>query len=204
MAHRRFRGRGISDSQRRKKAWIGLKQLVPGTPGSGDGSFTTSIKLTTPIGSGSTAPGNFSSAIAAFISDPDPQIGEEASTLPEECTILRARGSLLFPKTVPGTVANQIDIQHSFGFGVTDIRSIASGIAPGPILDVDWDGWMFLRQSTVAPVDSVGSAVDVKAMRKIKTGDAFFVAATAMDVAGGAFVPTADWIFDLRLLILLP
>lgn len=199
----RPRGRGISQSQRRKKAWIAAK-LATVTPGSGDSLFSTAIKLTTPIGTVSTAGGNYSASTFALVNDPSAVDGDETSTLPEESTILRIRGSMLFPANELGLVPNEMDVQHVIGFGVTDIRSLISGSFPLPATDADWDGWMFLRQSAVAPLDSEGTNLDVKAMRKIKTGDAFFVAAQAMNVAGGGFVAPASWAFDLRLLMLLP
>jgi len=62
---------------------------------------------------------------------------------------------------------------------------------------------MFLRQSAVSPVDSEGTMMDVKAMRKIETGDSLFFA--AQSVAGSATgAPLATFVFDARLLMLLP
>ncbi len=206
MAHRAsFRRSGISQSQRRKKTWGSLKIETTASPSTTNAAFTTSIKLRSNIVIGaSTAAGNMRKGYLGLVSEGvSAGVGDELSTLPEECTILRARGSLLFPKTEVGT-GTEVDTQQVFGFGVTDIRSIVNAAAPHPGLDPDWDGWMFLRQSAVAPVDSVGSIVDVKAMRKIQTGDAFFVAVTSMNIGASGAVAAADWIFDLRLLILLP
>jgi len=202
MAHSRrgFRGRGISDSQRRKKTWISVKQdsavRIPG-----DAQFLTAITITTPLSAA--AGGAISDAGFILVSDPEAGEGDEVSTLPEECTILRARGSLLFPANGIPSTGGRISEQFVFGFGVTDIRSLVLGVTPGPIIDSDWDGWMFLRQSGSKPVDSQGTLVDVKAMRKIKTGDAFFFAAQSVSGDGNA-TPAGDFIFDLRLLILLP
>jgi len=202
MAHRRgaFRGRGISDSQRRKKGWFQLRSPIAGVAGA-NALFTTSIVFEG-VDTAAT-PGDFDTVLFASVSDPSVALGDEQSTLPEESTILRARGSLLFPKNEVSGTPLEVASNYAFGFGVTDIRSIVSGVAPGPIIDADWDGWMFLRQSGVSPVDSEGTMVDVKAMRKIKSGDAFFMSAQA--VSGNAAVtPGGVWLFDLRLLILLP
>jgi len=62
---------------------------------------------------------------------------------------------------------------------------------------------MFLRQSTEVAVDVTGTVVDVKAMRKWKSGDSIvFVAGAATDVVAG-FNP-ANVFFSLRGLFLLP
>jgi len=200
MAHRRsFKGGGgISDSQRRKKTWITLK-VANGATGSST-LFNTVLALN--VGATPTNAGGRAQTTFGVIDDQVSGLGDEVSSLPDECTILRARGSLLFPKNVPGALVGMLD-QHVFGFGVTDIRSIVNASVPGPITDGDWDGWMFLRQSSVSPLDSMGTIVDVKAMRKIKTGDAFFLTAETV-AATSAGSPAADYIFDLRLLILLP
>ncbi len=201
MAHRRggFRGRGISQSQRRKKAWIAVKQANTSVTATGS-LFTTAIHLETAVTPASS--GGQTSSTRALIDEGIQGLGDEVSTLPEESTILRIRGSLLMPKNSIG-VAQQVADNYSFGFGVTDIRSIVGGSSPLPISDVDWDGWMFLRQSASVALDSNATILDVKAMRKIKTGDAFF--ATAQAVTGDTTAtPVGNFLFDLRLLMLLP
>ncbi len=201
MAHRRgsFRRGGISDSQRRKKTWSQVKVSSGGTQ-SGTSLFVTSIRMTTAATSATS--GATTADLIAAIDEGIVGNGDEQSTLPDECTLLRARGSLLFPKNVPGTGSLTAD-NYAWGFGVTDIRSLVNGQSPGPIVDADWDGWMFLRQSAVSPVDSEGTMVDVKAMRKIQTGDALFFAAQAVN-GSSAITPQGDWQFDMRFLILLP
>ncbi len=201
MARRAFRPR-ISESQRRKKAWIAVKSPTNAGDSAALALFTTSINIST--ASTSASIGSFTSNLLGAVDAGGTSQGDERSTLPEESTILRARGSLLFPKNLAQS-GNDGAVQdnYAFGFGVTDIRSIVNGVAPLPITDVDWDGWMFLRQSAVTPVDSEGTVVDVKAMRKIKTGDAFFVSVQSLN--GLTVVTTGqDWTFDLRLLMLLP
>ncbi len=203
MAHRRgFRGRGISESQRRKKTWISAKVALSAGGVAGRSSFMTGLEITTPSGAG--AIGDTQKAGFALVSDPDLTVGEEVSTLPEESTVLRARGSLLFPKNeIGGSDPGAQATEYAFGFGVTDVRSLVDGSFPGPIVDSDWDGWMFLRQSTLTPVDSNATMVDVKAMRKIQTGDALFFAAE--QVSGTTSIsPAGLFAFDMRFLILLP
>ena len=196
-----FRGsRGISDSQRRKKAWVSIKNILDPS-GAQQSNFQTSLVINLP--ESTAGPGGRAEAFRGVIADPVSGVGDEFSTLPEESTILRVRGSLLFPAHDITATAASVGAQYAFGFGVTDIRSIVNGVAPGPIVDADWDGWMFLRQSAVADITYPGSVIDVKAMRKIKTGDAFFMA--AQSVTGfAATAPAEDFTFDLRLLMLLP
>jgi len=95
MAHRRssFRARGISDSQRRKKTWTQIKQLVDGAQIPG---FVTNFAIDiTSVG----VPG-IGITEGQFLVEGDGTANFPLkSALPEECTILRIRGSLSFPKT---------------------------------------------------------------------------------------------------------
>ena len=107
MVHRRsFKGRGISESQRWKKAWISVKEELVGA-GAGNASFVSSVNMSVPL-SVSGGIGAISNSVFALVSDPDATVGEEASTLPEECTILRSRGSLVFPKTTFAAGTNSV------------------------------------------------------------------------------------------------
>jgi len=74
---------------------------------------------------------------------------------------------------------------------------------PATATGYDWDGWLFLRQSDQATVEAQATIVDVKAMRKWKSGDSIvFVAGLATnDVAG---VSGPGFGFSLRGLFLLP
>jgi len=196
MAHRAsFRRSGVSQTQKRKKTWIAIKQLIAAGVNPG---ILTSIELST------TSPGILGQATReVFLVAGGDQTGGNplTSTLPEESTILRMRGSLLFPKTT--ITGGLIDTQFAFGIGVTGLSSATSaGSYPGPITDSDWDGWMFLRQSTLPPVEANSGIVDVKAMRKINSGEALFMSVEAVD--GGATQDTGNWVFDLRVLLLLP
>ncbi len=198
MVHRTFRGRGISQSQRRKKSWFQIKEVIASsaTPG-----FMTVINLTNDLSLVATG----ESARAGFtLADGDGTAGAPfTSSVPEESTILRIRGSLLFPKNVRvGSGAIAGDLSNSIGFGVSSINDLQASSFPGPTSDPDWDGWMFLRSSAVSPVDSMGTVIDVKAMRKIKSGDVFFVMAESTSAGGSP--ANQSWIMDLRLLLLLP
>jgi len=198
MAHRAFRGRGISQSQRRKKTWVQLTNLVSAgvTPG-----FVTSFGL------GVTPSATFGVGVRdGFIGITGDGTGDNPflSSLPAESTILRVRGSMSFPKYFQSDVSSSLNNDTGFGFGVTGITNLLSSSYPSPISDASWDGWMFKRTSSVGPVDSIGTVIDVKAMRKIQTGDAFFVMAEHVQGQGGTNVVGVNWQFDLRLLILLP
>jgi len=194
------RPRGISQSQRRKKTWISVKAAVA-TPSAGDSIFTTSFQL--PVAQTGASDGSHSEVAFGLIDVGAAGDGDEFSTLPEECTVLRIRGSLLFPNNAFASGDTLPINNHAFGIGVTDIRSIVNSNFPGPIIDSDWDGWMFLRQSALKPLDAQATMMDVKSMRKIKTGDALFFAAQTVNGTGGGGA-SADWAMDARILVLLP
>ncbi len=203
MARKRsFRPRGISDSQRRKKTWVQVG-IANGAVGAGNMAFATSLLIETPtIGSGA---GSNDFALFGLVQSGATEVGDESSVLPDESTILRMRGSLNYPKNsaTQGTLPGVPQEQFAFGMGVTDVRSLVNGASPLPITDASWDGWMFLRQSSIAPLDSEGTIVDVKSMRKIKSGDAFFVVGQGVAGGGGTSF-NGMWQLDLRILLLLP
>ncbi len=199
MAHRRTRSRGISQTQRRKKTWLQLRTVI------GVGDQTPGFQ--TSFGLGVDTPGSFGSSDRdGFFAATGDGTGAAPfqSSLPEESTILRVRGSLQFPKTevTGGGGTFGIANQAAFGFGVAPLTDNFNSSYPGPITDADWDGWMFLRQSTLPPVEANSGIVDVKAMRKLRSGDTFFVMAEGLQIA--ATTVPFEWAFDLRLLILLP
>ncbi len=187
MAHRRgsFRGRsgGISETQRRKKAWIDMNaQAAIGNDISGGQLFPPAV----------VAPGD-SVSILQFPS----QAGFQ------ESTILRIRGNVNVPKSAYADSANT-DV-FAFGIGIVSDQAAEASAVPNPATATgyDWDGWLFLRQSDAPPVDSVGTIVDVKAMRKWKSGDSIvFVAGLATSAAAG--VAGQSFGFSLRGLFLLP
>jgi len=169
MAHRRgsFRGRvGISDAQRRKKAWGGLKAalspaLVPSPTIPLDVSFTP------------TANPDFGSVSVNF-----------TQGIPDESTILRVRGSLNMVKNV---IAGVEILTVAYGMGVMETGALLQGAAPNPASPdgSNWDGWMFYRSLNSAVVDAASTMIDVKAMRKIQSGYSFFF-------AFGVYIMTTD------------
>jgi len=198
MAHRRGSFRGVSPSQKRKKTWLAAKTATDlgQSPG-----FSTSLGFQTDV-SGLLAG---QSSKVAFVGTGGTGVGGDpfTSVLGDEVTILRTRGSLVFPKNEVDGSTGVVTLNNSFGIGVTAIGDGTLSSFPSPITDVDWDGWMFLRQSGVGPVDSTGTVIDIKAMRKIQDGECvFFAAESAISIAGQVVVST--WTFDLRFLIMLP
>jgi len=186
MAHRNrnFGGRGgISDSQRRKKSWRSLPQGLGSEP---NGFFLQTASAALP---------DNHTTVLFFSTTNNPDIAES--------TILRIRGFLEVQKTsslVGGTDA------YAFGICVASEHSAAvvDGVPnPASAEGADWDGWMFLRSSTEVAVDIQGTIVDVKAMRKIKSGDALCLVAgfSTNNSSGG---PVGTFVGSLRGLFLLP
>jgi len=179
-----FRGRSISQTQRRKKAWIDMNSLP---------------LLGSDLSGSALGPANI------------PAVGESVSILqfPSqagfiESTLLRIRGTISVPKSTYSAGAGNSSLQ-AFGIGIVSDQAAEALAVPNPATSTgyDWDGWMFLRQSTEVAVDVTGTVVDVKAMRKWKSGDSIvFVAGAATDVVAG-FNP-ANVFFSLRGLFLLP
>jgi len=196
MAHRRSfgRGRGISQSQRRKKTWIPF--VAPAT-GDGlsfgdDGLILSFVAASQSI----TSPGG---QTVGFFS-----ISDE---IPEESTILRIRGSLELPKNVAGAGSNV----HAVGIGVMERTAAESGVVPNPASPAGaaWDGWMFYRSTMLPPVEAESSLFDVKSMRKVQGGYAvIIVAGTFLSVepaqSVGQNLAAIDAKMVARALILLP
>ncbi len=199
MARRAFRGRsGISQSQRRKKTWVQVVEAAGGSANAPGFVSTFEVALAP-----NTTPGNNTKFGFVVASGDGTQGAPLVSNLPSESTILRIRGSLAFPKNnYNGT--GLVNTQVAIGYGVTSLTDLNSDSYPGSISDGSWDGWMFLRQSAVAPVDSEGSIVDIKAMRKINDGETLFVQTES--VAGDGTPSAAVQLFqlDIRILLLLP
>jgi len=189
MAHRRsFSSRGrTSETQRRKKAWLDLG----GHAAAGDD--LAAMRLVPPT---LVAPGDSTQALV---------FPSQAGLI--ESTILRIRGSLTVPKSTFGTSGGGATTIFSFGIGiVSDQAALVTDGVPNPATATgnDWDGWMFIRGgSDQAAVDVTGTIVDVKAMRKWKSGDSIvFIAGMATDVAAGMVGQAFDG--SLRGLFLLP
>jgi len=178
------RSRGISQTQRRKKMWVDLN------PAAALGSDLSSGCLLPP-------------PIAA--------VGESVAVLQfpaqqgfNESTLLRIRGTLDVPKSTPEPGAGSSEIA-AFGIGIVSDQAAEALAVPNPATATgyDWDGWMFLRQSTQIAVDVQGTMVDVKSMRKWESGQSIvFVAGAATDSVAGFTV--SKFCFSLRGLFLLP
>jgi len=154
MAHRRgsFVGRGgISQSQRRKKAWGGFSVADSPTD-----VVTQLIELNV------TLPG---------VSTPEEAVQGVAFTsgIPEESTLMRVRGSLLLTKS---DFTGPLRETFAFGIGVLETGAALLGSFPNPASPsgANWDGWMFYRSLTTAILDAEASIMDVKSMRKIQSG----------------------------------
>jgi len=177
--------RGISETQRRKKAWVDMNAATA----VGEDLSGGAIK---PPDVGS--PGD-SLALLQFPSQPGFT----------ESTILRIRGSLAIPKSTYGDSGQNITEIYAFGIGVVSDAAAEALAVPNPATasGYDWDGWLFLRQNSTAPLEPTAEIVDVKAMRKWKSGDSIvFVAGLATDSPTGAFGLATS--FSLRGLFLLP
>jgi len=176
--------RGISETQRRKKAWIDMN-LGPVQPG-----FDISgSKLVIPSVSSATG----SVGVLQFFSQPGFL----------ESTLLRIRGNLTVPKSLyeNGTTLEVF----CFGIGVVSDDAASALAVPNPATATgyDWDGWLFLRQGNSEALEPNAEIVDVKAMRKWKSGDSIvFVAGGA--TANAAGYASTDIKFSLRGLFLLP
>jgi len=176
--------RGISETQRRKKAWIDMNV----GPALGEDISGGNLSAPTLV-----APGD-SVAVLAFPSQPGFT----------ESTLLRIRGNLTVPKsTYSGSAGNMI--VHAFGIGIVSDQSAEALAVPNPATasGYDWDGWMFLRQGNSEALEPNAEIVDVKAMRKWKSGDSIvFVVGLATSQAAGASGTSSK--FSLRGLFLLP
>jgi len=177
--------RGISETQRRKKAWIDMNVLAGvGTDMSG-----------------------------GFLAPPDTVIAGDSLSLLQfpsqsgflESTVLRIRGNLAVPKSDYGNLAAGAATIFAFGIGIVSDDAASALAVPNPATATgyDWDGWLFLRQHSTVAVDPAGEVVDVKAMRKWKSGDSIVFVAGGSTNASGGFTGL-EFGFSLRGLFLLP
>jgi len=180
---RTFRGRGISETQRRKKAWVDMNTLlVQGADVSG-GTLTPPDLLA--VGESLT--------LIQFPSQPGFA----------ESTLLRVRGNLSVPKSDYSAGAG--GLTFAFGIGVVSDVSAEALAVPNPATasGYDWDGWLFLRQASTTPLEPTAEIVDVKSMRKWKSGDSIVFVAGMTTLNNGGAVGQA-FSFSLRGLFLLP
>jgi len=196
---RSFRGRGISDSQRRKKSWIQVTGPAALGDGTSDGQEQTPNMIlglpdATPTGN------NFSQSVG-LISDP------VLDKVPAESTILRLRGSVDLPKN--GLVAADVE-NFAIAIGVMESGAAQLGAFPNPATPDGgaWDGWMFYRSQQQGNLDANSGIVDVKSMRKVPSGSSIiivfgrFLASPDGGVVGA--VTGLNAAINLRALILLP
>jgi len=178
--------RGTSETQRRKKAWIDMSAA----PAFGeDQSGGSMIPPDIPAGGSSLQLLQFPSQ-PGFI----------------ESTILRIRGALTVPKSLYGLGAVAGDnVIFAFGIGIVSDAAAEALAVPNPATStgVDWDGWMFLRQSDQSTVESQATIVDIKAMRKWQSGDSIVIVA-GMSTNAVAPQSAVEFGFSLRGLFLLP
>jgi len=171
--------RGISETQRRKKQWIDMN-LGPAL------GFDLSGGALQPPDQVAMEP---TVSVLQFPSQPGFT----------ESTILRIRGNITVPKSTYAVAGGGSSIIFAFGIGlVSDVSAEALAVPnPATAVGYDWDGWLFIRQSSVIAVDPVGEIVDVKAMRKWKSGDSIvFVAGLAAESGtpqGSSFSVLASW-----------
>jgi len=176
--------RGVSETQRRKKAWIDMNAAV----GFGEDLSGGGLEPPTLGGPGS------SLAVLQFPS--------QSGFL--ESTILRIRGVVNIPKSTYGVVATSTTI-FAFGIGIVSDAAATALAVPNPATATgyDWDGWMFVRQSDAVPVDVQGTQLDIKSMRKWKSGDSIVIVAGLATSAPGGAAQLATG-FSIRGLFLLP
>ncbi len=170
MAHRRSfgRGRGISQSQRRKKLWAAFN--APAVDSGGQGTLSQLVlnfdPPTLPVGS---TPGSSSFASFTFVS------GKSPGLIDPESTIMRIRGSLIQDKNSADSATGEFNT-FAFGMGVMETTAASTPTLPNPAtaLGAGWDGWMFYRSISTSILDAEASIVDVKAMRKVQSGYSLF------------------------------
>jgi len=197
MAHRRsFRGRGISDSQRRKKSWIQITGNATDSVNIGG----QSPNINFPIAAFAPA-ANPASASVGFFSDP------VLDKVPAESTILRIRGSINLPKN---TVLTNEYTTLAFGIGVMEATAAALGAFPNPATPDGgaWDGWMFYRSQQASALDANATQFDVKSMRKVQSGQAIIAVFGLFIITDDGAVPANPGLtqaqVNMRALILLP
>ncbi len=210
MAHRfRGRGRGISQSQRRKKLWStfsaepATNQGVPGTSGLLATTIQLGVAAVTAAGPGIAA----QASVGVVFS-----LGQAPATIGPESTLLRLRGSLTLDKNAvdPGNTIDDVIQTNAFGIGVMESGAALLGAFPNPATPegADWDGWMFYRSINTSILDAEGSVIDVKSMRKIQSGYSlifvFGTQAVPFDTDDTATAPAVLSILTARGLFLLP
>jgi len=200
MAHRRsFRGRGISDSQRRKKSWIQISTPARFAGAGTTTAETSNLQFSLPLDAAPSLT-DFRQT-AGFFSD------LTTLGLPAESTILRIRGSVLFGKN--DAISNDVTML-AMGIGVLESTAAAAGVVPNPATPDggSWDGWMWHRSQQSTALDVEGTVFDVKSMRKVQGGYSMILVfgrhiQNVIDVPVDP-VSQIEASINLRVLVLLP
>ena len=137
-------------------------------------------------------------------------LGLVAVSLQDGLTVARIRGLLSFVQTV--TTAAGDGFVGAVGIGITtnDATAIGATAVPGPITEMDWDGWLWhqffdTRENVAsgAAVDGISSlqyAIDSKAMRKLDENMAIFAMIERTEVGTASM----SVLLDSRMLLFLP
>ena len=137
--------------------------------------------------------------------------------LSDGLTIVRTRGEFLAFLTAASGAAE--GFQGALGIAKFTDQAVAIGptALPGPLTDVDWDGWLYHRLLSVYSGDAIVAAgaaneagqggqsgvrieIDSKAMRKVNTNE-FLVAVMEFTLEGTATLRTVG---EVRFLVKLP
>ncbi len=126
-------------------------------------------------------------------------------------TLVRTRGHVLH--YLESSAAISDGFNGAFGIGIVTAQAFAIGVTamPGPVAELDWDGWLFHQFYTIrglfvtTPGQSQGPAfirfdVDSKAMRKVDENEVIF--AMYEGTESGTVTSRID--FDSRILFKLP
>jgi len=121
-------------------------------------------------------------------------------------TLLRLRGQLTLTMSVAASAL--VGFSGAFGIGIVTAQAFAVGISaiPTPIIEQDWDGWLYWSAFALFASSGVGNErlvldepVDTKAMRKMREGDTIYAAIEVQEVSTAVMTPH----FDSRILIAL-
>ena len=144
--------------------------------------FTQSRVARAPRRQTSWSVGPGGSSLTAISASANTILGGAVQVVPEGSTLVRTHGS--FQAYLAS--ANAIDSGFHAALGITLVSNEAfnagSAAIPDPLLDVDWEGWLFHRLFDLHAVDaapatnpvnqltSIQFAFDSKAMRKFDVG----------------------------------
>jgi len=140
--------------------------------------------------------------------------GVFVATLVDGLTLIRTRGDFLCYLRSAGAVGN--GFHGAFGIAKATFPAISAGVAsiPTPIMEEDWDGWLFHKYFTIlapgpiavataaqealqgATAQALRFEVDSKAMRKSDVNEAFYAVVEVIEIG----VADMDWAFNSRML----